>query len=411
MTLTRQPDPGAQPSAARRRPTPRTTTAPANNVLAAAPVHDRRPTSTTRRPATLRAQRDRAGRRQPAAHELPALPVRRLHHLAVRDLPVSDLGAPWIRSSPRSGSSRSTSRPRAGRGATASCCRSRRTPRCSRCWGRPTAATASRTSRCPTCRAGPPMHPGPGAGPALHDLGETGGSETVTLLETEIPSHTHALRANAADADGTERPAPAGHARSRRARHALTRRPQRHPAGRRQRWPRRRRPAAQQPAAVPDLLLLHRPAGRLPAADVTRTARPRSTLRPATEPTASLCSRSTPTREPRSSTGRRGRRSSARRSSRMQFDAQDHEYRRANPDGPSTSSRSTATRRPALRRPPPGRHPHRRHRAAAGVPRPRDRAPGCSRELQREAAAEGRDDHPRRAAQPAAAGSTSASAS
>lgn len=40
-----------------------------------------------------------------------------------------------------------------------------------------------------------PMHPGQGPGLSLHDLGETGGSETVTLLESEIPSHTHVLRA------------------------------------------------------------------------------------------------------------------------------------------------------------------------------------------------------------------------
>jgi microcystin-dependent protein len=39
-----------------------------------------------------------------------------------------------------------------------------------------------------------PMHPGQGPGLSLHDLGETGGSETVTLLESEIPSHAHALR-------------------------------------------------------------------------------------------------------------------------------------------------------------------------------------------------------------------------
>jgi microcystin-dependent protein len=41
-----------------------------------------------------------------------------------------------------------------------------------------------------------PMHPGQGPGLSLHDLGETGGSETVTLLESEIPAHTHTLRAS-----------------------------------------------------------------------------------------------------------------------------------------------------------------------------------------------------------------------
>jgi microcystin-dependent protein len=38
-----------------------------------------------------------------------------------------------------------------------------------------------------------PMHPGQGPGLSLHDLGETGGSDTVSLLESEIPSHSHAL--------------------------------------------------------------------------------------------------------------------------------------------------------------------------------------------------------------------------
>jgi microcystin-dependent protein len=46
-----------------------------------------------------------------------------------------------------------------------------------------------------------PMHPGQGSGLSLHDLGETGGSETVTLLESEIPAHVHSLNANAAPAD------------------------------------------------------------------------------------------------------------------------------------------------------------------------------------------------------------------
>lgn len=39
-----------------------------------------------------------------------------------------------------------------------------------------------------------PMHPGQGPGLSLHDLGETGGSETVTLLESEMPAHNHALQ-------------------------------------------------------------------------------------------------------------------------------------------------------------------------------------------------------------------------
>lgn len=38
-----------------------------------------------------------------------------------------------------------------------------------------------------------PMHPGQGPGLSLHDLGEIGGSETVTLLESEIPAHSHGM--------------------------------------------------------------------------------------------------------------------------------------------------------------------------------------------------------------------------
>jgi microcystin-dependent protein len=48
-----------------------------------------------------------------------------------------------------------------------------------------------------------PMHPGQGPGLSLHDLGETGGSETVSLLESEIPAHSHAL--SASGQDGTTR--------------------------------------------------------------------------------------------------------------------------------------------------------------------------------------------------------------
>ena len=44
------------------------------------------------------------------------------------------------------------------------------------------------------------MHPGQGPGLSLHDLGETAGSETVTLLQSEMPSHPHTF--NAQDGDG-----------------------------------------------------------------------------------------------------------------------------------------------------------------------------------------------------------------
>ena len=38
-----------------------------------------------------------------------------------------------------------------------------------------------------------PMHPGQGPGLSLHDLGETGGAETTTLLVSEIPLHAHTV--------------------------------------------------------------------------------------------------------------------------------------------------------------------------------------------------------------------------
>src|SRR5881296_930619 len=55
----------------------------------------------------------------------------------------------------------------------------------------------------PDMQGNAPMHPGQGPGLSLHDLGETGGSETVTLLESEIPAHSHAMNASKADAGDT----------------------------------------------------------------------------------------------------------------------------------------------------------------------------------------------------------------
>jgi len=45
----------------------------------------------------------------------------------------------------------------------------------------------------PDLEGSAPMHPGQGPGLSLHDLGETGGTEVVTLLQSEMPAHTHTL--------------------------------------------------------------------------------------------------------------------------------------------------------------------------------------------------------------------------
>jgi microcystin-dependent protein len=52
----------------------------------------------------------------------------------------------------------------------------------------------------PDLQGSAPMHPGQGPGLSLHDLGETGGTETVTLLESEIPAHSHTVSVSAGDA-------------------------------------------------------------------------------------------------------------------------------------------------------------------------------------------------------------------
>jgi microcystin-dependent protein len=53
----------------------------------------------------------------------------------------------------------------------------------------------------PNMQGNAPMHPGQGQGLSLRDLGEQSGSEFVTLLTSEMPLHTHAVRgsSNAAD--------------------------------------------------------------------------------------------------------------------------------------------------------------------------------------------------------------------
>lgn len=53
-----------------------------------------------------------------------------------------------------------------------------------------------------------PIHEGQGPGLSLYDLGQSGGSETVSLLESEIPSHAHTLMCSPDPAD-LNQPSPA----------------------------------------------------------------------------------------------------------------------------------------------------------------------------------------------------------
>lgn len=51
----------------------------------------------------------------------------------------------------------------------------------------------------PDLQGNTPMHPGQGQGLSLRDLGEMSGSQFVTLLNSEMPVHTHTLSATTED--------------------------------------------------------------------------------------------------------------------------------------------------------------------------------------------------------------------
>ena len=54
----------------------------------------------------------------------------------------------------------------------------------------------------PDLRGRAPMHPGQGQGLSPRVLGETGGSETATLSESQMPAHSHSMMAQSALATG-----------------------------------------------------------------------------------------------------------------------------------------------------------------------------------------------------------------
>ena len=53
----------------------------------------------------------------------------------------------------------------------------------------------------PNLQGSAPMQPGQGQGLSLRDLGEASGVESITLLVSEMPLHTHGLRCSIDDAD------------------------------------------------------------------------------------------------------------------------------------------------------------------------------------------------------------------
>jgi microcystin-dependent protein len=53
----------------------------------------------------------------------------------------------------------------------------------------------------PNLQSSAPMHQGQGSGLSIRTVGEQGGAETVTLLQSEMPLHTHQMRATSSPAD------------------------------------------------------------------------------------------------------------------------------------------------------------------------------------------------------------------
>ena len=56
----------------------------------------------------------------------------------------------------------------------------------------------------PNLQGSAPMQQGQGPGLSLHDLGEIGGEEFVTLLQSEIPVHSHSLNISTQPAVGRQ---------------------------------------------------------------------------------------------------------------------------------------------------------------------------------------------------------------
>ena len=61
----------------------------------------------------------------------------------------------------------------------------------------------------PNLEGSVPLGQGQGAGLSEYFLGQESGSQTITLLQSEMPLHQHALKADAVDVGDTRAPSPA----------------------------------------------------------------------------------------------------------------------------------------------------------------------------------------------------------
>jgi microcystin-dependent protein len=61
----------------------------------------------------------------------------------------------------------------------------------------------------PDLQGSAPMQPGQGQGLSLRDLGEMSGVESITLLQSEMPIHTHNMRGDTQDPADQPQPSPA----------------------------------------------------------------------------------------------------------------------------------------------------------------------------------------------------------
>lgn len=62
------------------------------------------------------------------------------------------------------------------------------------------------TTALPNLKGRAPMHPGRGPGLTTRVLGQRLGTETVTLLESQIPSHSHTMRGSSSRGDASITP-------------------------------------------------------------------------------------------------------------------------------------------------------------------------------------------------------------